>query len=91
MKGNGERSGMVNGRERSWSIKDEFSKKGKGTVTVTYIKRKIFPGKKYRIPLLVPGVDPFSNANIYALDQLIAETKTDLEFTTCPLLSLILH
>ena len=42
-------------------------------------------------PLLVPGVDPFSNANIYALDQLIAETKTDLESTTCPLLSPILH
>jgi hypothetical protein len=47
---------------------------------------------KYRkTPLLVSGVDPFSNANIYALDQLIAETKTDLESTTCPLLSPILQ
>jgi len=44
-----------------------------------------------KTPLLVPGVDPFSNANIYVLDQLIAETKTDLETTTCPLLSPILH
>jgi len=35
--------------------------------------------------------DPFSNAIFYALDQLIAETKTDLESTTCPLLSLIFH
>ena len=35
--------------------------------------------------------DPFSNAIIYVLDQLIAETKTDLESTTCPLLSSILH
>jgi hypothetical protein len=26
--------------------------------------------------------DPFSNAIFYALDQLIAETKTDLESTT---------
>jgi len=40
---------------------------------------------------LVPGVGPFSNANIYVLDQHIAETKTDLESTTCPLLSSILH
>ena len=47
--------------------------------------------KYWKTPLLVPGVDPFSNANIYALDQLIAETKTDLESTTCPILSLILH
>ncbi len=37
------------------------------------------------------GVDPFSNANIYALDQLKAETKTDLESPSCPLLSPILH
>jgi hypothetical protein len=44
-----------------------------------------------KTPLLVPGVDPVSNANIYVLDQLIAETKTDLESTTCPLLSPILH
>jgi hypothetical protein len=44
-----------------------------------------------KTPLLVPRVDPFSNANIYVLDQLIAETKTDLESTTCPLLSRILH
>ncbi len=42
-------------------------------------------------PAFSTGVDPFSNANIYALDQLLAETKTDLESTTCPLLSLILH
>jgi hypothetical protein len=33
------------------------------------------------------GVDPLPNANIYVLDQLKAETKTDLESTTCPLLS----
>ncbi len=46
---------------------------------------------KFQTPLLVPGVDPFSNVNIYGLDQLIAETKTDLESTTCPLLTLILH
>ena len=44
-----------------------------------------------KTPLLVPGVDPFSNANIYVLDQLKAETETDLESTTCPLLSPILH
>ena len=44
-----------------------------------------------KIPLLVPGVDPFSNANIYALDQLIAENKTDFESTTCSLLSPILR
>jgi hypothetical protein len=29
--------------------------------------------------LLVPGEGPFSNANIVELDQLIAETKTDLK------------
>ncbi len=47
---------------------------------------------KYRkTPLLVPGVDPFSNANIYVLDHIIAETKTNLESKTCPLLSPILH
>ncbi len=46
---------------------------------------------RMRISLLVPGVDPFSNANIYALDQLVAETKTYLKSTTCPLLSSILH
>ena len=47
---------------------------------------------KYRkTPLLVPGVDPFSIANIYVLVQLKAETKTDLESRTCPLLSPILH
>ncbi len=47
---------------------------------------------KYRnTPLLVPEVDQFPNVNIYVLDQLIAETKTDLESTTCPLLSPILH
>jgi hypothetical protein len=41
---------------------------------------------RYRkTPLLVSGVDLFSNANIYVLNQLIAETKTDLESTTCPL------
>jgi hypothetical protein len=34
--------------------------------------------KSWKTPLLVPGVDPLSNANIYALDQLIAEAKTDL-------------
>jgi hypothetical protein len=44
-----------------------------------------------KTPLLVPGVGSFSNSNIYALDQLIAETKSDLESTTCPLLSPILH
>jgi hypothetical protein len=35
-----------------------------------------------KTPLLVQGIDPFSNANIYALDQLIAETETDSESTT---------
>jgi hypothetical protein len=30
-----------------------------------------------KTPRLVPGIDPFSNANIFVLDQLIAETKTD--------------
>jgi len=44
-----------------------------------------------KTPLLVPGVGPFSNANIYVLVQLIAEIKTNLESTTCPLLSLILQ
>jgi len=48
--------------------------------------------KSYRkTPLLLPGVDLFSNATFYLLDQLIAETKTDLESKTCPLLSPILH
>jgi hypothetical protein len=42
-------------------------------------------------PAFSTGVDPFSNANIYVLDQLIGETKTDLESTTCLLLSPILH
>jgi len=55
-------------------------------------KDVILKKAKYRkTPLLVPGVDPFLNANIYVLDQLIAETKTDLEYTTCPLLITILH
>jgi hypothetical protein len=54
-------------------------------------------GESFRVnfyrktPLLVPGVDPFLDANIYASVQLIAETKTDLESSTSPLLSPILH
>ncbi len=44
-----------------------------------------------KTPLIVPGVGPFSNANINALDQHIAETKADLESTICLLLSSILH
>jgi hypothetical protein len=32
------------------------------------------------------GVGPFSSANIFVLDQLIAEIKTDLESSSCPLL-----
>ncbi len=32
-----------------------------------------------KTPRLVQGVGPFSNANIYALDQLKEETKTDLK------------
>jgi hypothetical protein len=40
----------------------------------------VFFRAKYRkTQLLVPGVGPFSNANIYLLDQLIEETKTDLK------------
>jgi len=31
-------------------------------------------------PLSAPGAGPFSKANIYVLDQLIAETKTDLKY-----------
>ena len=42
-------------------------------------------------PILVPREAPFSNTNIYVVDQLIAEPKTDLESTNCPLLSLFLH
>jgi len=42
-----------------------------------------------KTPILVPGVDPFSNANIHVLDQLILETKTDLKSLTTHLLSTI--
>jgi hypothetical protein len=45
-----------------------------------YLYSVFFAGKSTLFnPLLVSGVDPFSNANIYVLDQLIVETKTDLE------------
>jgi hypothetical protein len=42
-------------------------------------------------PILVPREAPFSNTNIYVVDQLLEEPKTDLESTTFPLLSTILH
>jgi hypothetical protein len=42
-------------------------------------------------PVFSTGVGPFSNANIFVLDQHIAEFKTDLKFSTSPLLSPILH
>jgi hypothetical protein len=45
----------------------------------------------FKIPLLVPGVGPFSNANIFVQDQLIAETQTDLKYSTCPLLDPVLY
>jgi hypothetical protein len=40
-------------------------------------------------PLLVPGEVSFSNANIVALDQFIAETKTNLNLSFCPLLNTV--
>ncbi len=43
-----------------------------------YFRQYLSDIKYRKTPLLVPGVDSFSNANIYLLDQLIAETKTDL-------------
>ena len=45
----------------------------------------------YGTPFLVPGLGQFSNANIFVLDQHIAEFKTDLKSSTIPLLSPILH
>ncbi len=42
-------------------------------------------------PALSTGVGQFSNENIYVLDQLIVETKTDLKSPISPLLSPILH
>jgi hypothetical protein len=55
-------------------------------------RRSFFSYKvKYRKSLLVTGLTPFSNANIYALDQLIPETRTVIKSSTSPLLSVILH
>jgi hypothetical protein len=45
----------------------------------------------FHIYLLVPGVGPFSNLNIFALDQHKVEFKTDLKSLTSALLSPILH
>jgi hypothetical protein len=46
---------------------------------------------KYRkTPLLVPGIGPFSNANIYVLDLLIAEKIMDLKSSSFSLLDQVL-
>jgi len=45
----------------------------------------------WKTPLLVPGVGPFSNANIFVLDQFMTETKADFKISTCALLNLVLH
>jgi len=42
-------------------------------------------------PLLVPGGGPFSNSNIFVLDQFMTETKADFKISICPLLNLGLH
>jgi hypothetical protein len=48
--------------------------------------------KIYRkTPLLLPGVGPFSNANIFVWDQFIKENKTDFKFSTCLLFNLVLY
>jgi hypothetical protein len=43
-----------------------------------------------KTPLLVPGVGPFSNANILVWDQFIKENKTDFKISTCLLFNLVL-
>jgi hypothetical protein len=46
---------------------------------------------RYRkIPFLVPEVGQFSNAKSFLLDQLIAETKTDLKSSSSPLFDPVL-
>jgi hypothetical protein len=44
-----------------------------------------------KTPLLVPGVGPFSNANIFVWDQYIKENKTDFKISTCLLLNPVLY
>jgi hypothetical protein len=44
-----------------------------------------------KTPLLVPGVDPFSNTNTFVWDQFIKEKKTDFKISTCLLFNLVLY